>query len=213
MSSSEEHLETLAEIRDLMKRSSRFLSLSGLSGVCAGVFALAGAAVAYFYLRESFLDFRLLAQDYPSQIEGIHLDLYKFFFLDAGTVLLLSLLAGWYFSKRKAQKQGIPFWDMSASRALINLMIPLVTGGCCCLALLYHNVIGFIPGATLVFYGLALINASKYTLNEIRYLGCCEIVLGLAALWLVGYGLLFWTIGFGVLHVVYGAVMYYKYER
>jgi len=65
----------------------------------------------------------------------------------------------------------------------------------------------------LVFYGLALINASKYTLNDIRYLGYAETVIGLIACFFVDYGLLAWTIGFGALHIIYGLMMFYKYEK
>jgi hypothetical protein len=44
-------------------------------------------------------------------------------------------------------------------------------------------------------------------------LGICEIGLGLIASIYMGYGLLFWAVGFGVLHIIYGIVMYMKYER
>ena len=57
------------------------------------------------------------------------------------------------------------------------------------------------------------VNASKYTLNDIRYLGLTEIFLGLVALVFLEYSLLFWAIGFGLVHIIYGIVMYYKYER
>jgi hypothetical protein len=67
--------------------------------------------------------------------------------------------------------------------------------------------------ATLVFYGLALVNGSKYTLNDIRNIGYLEAGLGVVSMFVPGYGLWFWALGFGVLHIVYGVTMYYKYER
>jgi len=212
MNEHREQLEALTEIRDLMNRSSRFLSLSGLSGVFAGVFALAGAAVAWFYMRDVFFHFPLYAPVEVLTSEGIS-EFYLFFALDAGGVLFLSLLSGWIFSKRKARRAGIPFWDHTAWRALLNLAIPLAAGAIFCFALLMHGVIGFIAPATLIFYGMALLNASKYTLNDIRYLGISEIALGLLACIWVGYGIIFWAIGFGVLHIIYGAAMWWKYER
>jgi hypothetical protein len=205
MNATDDQLKALSEMRDLMNRSSRFLSLSGLSGICAGVFALLGAWAAWFYLYAISDD---LYGPFPAPTR-----FYTFFFIDAGAVLGLSLLAGWYFSARKAKKAGVPFWDETAFRMLVNLFIPLATGGLFCLALLYHGYVWMIAPATLIFYGLALLNASKYTVNDIRYLGICQIILGLAATIFIAHGLIFWALGFGVLHIIYGIVLYYKYER
>jgi hypothetical protein len=127
--------------------------------------------------------------------------------------LVSSLLVGTLLTIRNSKRKGIKIWDNSTKRLLINLAIPLIAGGLFCLVLLFHGIIGLVAPATLIFYGLALLNASKYTFDDIRYLGLCEIVLGLAGSFFIGYGLLFWSIGFGLLHIIYGAVMYFKYER
>jgi predicted lysophospholipase L1 biosynthesis ABC-type transport system permease subunit len=205
-----EHLQTLTEIRSLMERSSRFISLSGLSGVFAGIFALAGAYAFYHYygINLSSNEYWIYAQGEPG---GMTIDI--FIFIDAGLVLALSLAVGTILTIRNSRKKGIATWDATAKRLLINILIPLATGGLFCLVLLYHGLIAFVAPATLVFYGLALLNASKYTLNDIRYLGICEIILGLTGSVFLGYGLILWAVGFGVLHIIYGAVMYYKYER
>ena len=123
------------------------------------------------------------------------------------------MLTGAFFTWRKAQRDGLQIWDGTALRMAINLAIPLGTGAVFGLILLYHNLIGLIAPVCLIFYGLALINASKYTFNDIRFLGIIQIVLGLLSSVYVGYGLIFWALGFGVFHVIYGALMYFKYER
>ena len=92
-------------------------------------------------------------------------------------------------------------------------MIPLTAGGIFIVILLMRGFYDIVAPASLLFYGLALINASKYTLSDVRYLGMCEVVLGLMAAFFAGYGLIFWAMGFGVLHVFYGVSMYIKYER
>jgi len=205
----QEHLEALSEIRTMMERSSRFISLSGLSGVFAGVFALAGAAIAYFKIMEL-----QNSDSYPGRgLFEVDLKFYLFFFADALCVLAASLLTGALLTMRKARKKGQPVWDNTARRLLINLFIPLAAGGIFCLVLMYHRLFGLLAPATLLFYGLALLNASKYTLHDIRALGICQIVLGLLASVFLPYGLFFWALGFGILHIVYGTVMYYKYER
>ena len=190
----------------MMERSSRCISLSGLSGVFAGIFALLGAYLAYTKLQSFY--------GYSRGMSGEDVvEVTVYFITIASSVLIASLLVGTLLTIRNSKRKGISVWDNSAKRLLINLGIPLVAGGLFCLVLLYHGIIGLVAPATLIFYGLALLNASKYTFNDIRYLGILEIILGLAASLFIGYGLFFWVFGFGVLHIVYGAVMYFKYER
>ncbi len=211
MSSSDQHLDTLTEIRSMMERSSRFISLSGLSGVFAGIFALSGAAAAWVYLY--FLGDKAY-YEYATTPQGTaNIPFYQFFGFTAALVLLLSVSVAYFLTRRNATKQGLPTWDRMAGRLVVNFMIPLVSGGFFCLILLKHGQVGLVAPATLIFYGMALLNASKYTHNDIRYLGICEIVLGLISGIFIGYGLLFWAIGFGVLHIIYGTSMYMKYER
>lgn len=210
-----EHLENLSEIRSLMERSSRFISLSGLSGVAAGIFAIMGSMAAYWYLGTHVSSEEVRAYyDYAQTATGQpNIEFYTFFITDAMLVLIASLLTGIFLTIRASRKRGHSIWDPTAKRLLINILIPLVTGGVFCLILIYHGLVGLVAPATLVFYGLALINASKYTLDDIRYLGICEITLGLISSMYIGYGLIFWTVGFGLLHIIYGLVMYNKYEK
>jgi hypothetical protein len=216
MKPNERHLDDIREIRSIMERSSQFISLSGLAGVFAGLIALLGALAVFVYKYEFFFGRYykggvFLSEDLISRTE---LSSFLVFIIVVGAiVLVLALTSGVYFTARNARRKGLSYWNSSAKRMLINLFIPLVTGGLFCLILFYHHLVYLIAPATLIFYGLALINASKYTLRDIRYLGISEIIIGLIAGIFVGYGLLFWAIGFGVLHIVYGLTMYYKYER
>lgn len=211
MNSTKEHLDTLHEIRNLMEKSSRFISLSGLSGVFAGIYALAGAAAAYYYLNLNI--FEPSYYEYLYKEGNVNADFVQFFLADALAVLCAALATGIFLTTRQAKKQGLPIWNNTSRRLLISMAIPLVAGGLFCLALLYQHLFVMIAPATLIFYGLALINGSKYTLRDVHYLGLCELGLGIAGSFLLGYGLLIWALGFGILHIIYGAVMYYKYER
>jgi hypothetical protein len=224
MKNKQDHLQAIGEIRELMNRSSRFLSLSGLSGVCAGLFALAGAGAAYFYLGGNLFfglsvisNKNLYGQSLRQSqylVESMRdLDFYSFVVIDAVAVLVCALLSGYYFTWRRAKRAGAKLWDETSRRLLLNLMVPLATGGLFCLFLLLHDLAGLLAPTALVFYGLALFTAARYTLDDIRYLGLCQIALGFAGLFLPNYGLLLWALGFGVLHIVYGLVMYYRYER
>ncbi len=208
-----EHLKNLSDIKSLMERSSRFLSLSGLSGIFIGCYALVGALAAWWYFNNN----NLASTTYSYLANALNADVYRpflpFLICDVLGVLALSLTTGYVLTKRLAKKQGLTVSDPAAKRLVVNLFIPLVAGGFYCLILLIHNGIGLIAPTMLIFYGISLLNASKYTHNDIGYLGMVEIVLGLIAAVYLDYGLLFWAVGFGVMHIIYGIAMYYKYER
>ena len=209
MENSQEQLEALKDIRQMMKQSNRFLSLSGFSGVFAGIYALVGAYFGNKLINE------YLSHGRRGAFTPEYQELVKECAIICILVLTASLLTALIFSKRKAKKIGTVLFDHTAWRLMLNMMIPLSAGGLFCLAIIVHghNMLGLVAPSMLIFYGLALVNGSKYTLHDIRYLGCMEIALGLAASFFIGYGLLLWTIGFGVLHILYGAYMWFKYER
>ena len=194
--------EDIKAIRDMMEKSSKFLSLSGLSGIFAGIFATAGAVFAYLYLLKD-----------PTATGFNHQQEVLILLADAIIVLLLSIGFGIYFSWRKARKNKQQLFNSVTWRAIYNLSIPLIAGGIFSFLLLWRGDIGLLTSSTLLFYGLALINTSKYTFEEIHYLGIIEVVLGILAAVFLHYGLLFWTIGFGFCHILYGWIMYNKYDQ
>lgn len=203
--------EDLQAIREIMERSSKFLSLSGLSGVFAGVCALIGAAVAWFViLNPGQIQYdEYLCSVGASPINKVSLSLG----IDALLILVIATLGAVYFSFRKARKAGLSFWTNSTRRLLGHLLIPLVSGGIFALILVFRNHIELVAPVMLIFYGLSLVNAGKFTFGEIHYLGLTEIMLGILAGIFIYHGLLFWAVGFGLMHIVYGIVMYYRYER
>jgi hypothetical protein len=211
MAQEQDHLKTLTDIRSLMEQSSKFLSLSGLAGIFAGIFALIGAFVAYFYMNIGFLNDRY----YELAIidKRLNINFILFFLTDALIVLGLALSVGFYFTYRNARKKKMYVWTPATKRFMGQLLIPLVTGGLFCILLVYNHVIYLVAPATLIFYGIALINGSKFTLTDVRYLGISEIILGLIGCFWVGYGLIVWAIGFGLMHIIYGTVMYFRHER
>lgn len=199
--------QELAEIKSMMERSTRFLSLSGLSGILAGTYALiaAGLAYAWVYFPEMPFGSNISAIKQENILEKL--------LLTGGVVLLLSIGTAWFMSQSKSRKKAHKFWTPASKRFIQALFIPVIIGGIFCLALLSRGHFGIVAPATLIFYGLGLLNASTYTLNDIKYLGYCQLVLGLISAFLPGYGLILWAIGFGVLHIIYGSMMYYKYDR
>ena len=214
MDKQQQSLETLQNIRSMMEQSSRFISLSGLSGISAGICALTGAAVSYDYvygykdyiINEDVAIVQALANDY-----SILLNTWLFWI--AATTFISALLSAFFFTWVKSRKQGIPMWGKTAKRLMINMCIPLLAGSVFIFRMLHFGTFGLVAPGCLIFYGLALINASKYTLPEVRYLGYAQLVLGIINLWFVGFGLYFWAAGFGILHIVYGVYMWWIYDR
>ena len=214
MDEQKQSLETLQDIKRMMERSSRFISLSGLSGISAGICALIGAwfSFDYVYGRKDYIIDRdtaiaqAAANDY-SIIFNITL------FWIAVFTFMAALVSAFVFTWLKSKREGIPLWGNSAKRLLVNVSIPLIAGGIFLFKLVHFGTYGLVAPGCLIFYGLALINASKYTLGEIRYLGYCQLILGVVNLWYEGLGLYFWAAGFGLLHIVYGIYMWQKYER
>ncbi len=202
----QKHQEDLSHIRSMMERSSRFISLSGLSGVFAGLSALIGGLYAY----------QLLGVNSISYIDGHSYDenknLVRELFLTSSIVLFSALVFGIFFTVRKSKKNNLPIWTSATKKMLFNLAIPLFVGGVFCFALLIYKIYFLIAPATLLFYGLGLINAEKYTFSDIKYLGFCQLVLGCVSLFILEYGLIFWIFGFGILHIFYGLVMFKKYK-
>lgn len=199
-------IEDIKAIREMMEKSSKFLSLSGLSGICAGIIAIIGAAFAYFHILQERAN-AYFATNHEAMFREIIL-----LITDASAVLLFSICFGIYFSWRKSVKKNLIPSISLIKRTLYSLGIPLIAGGIFALLFLLRGDIGMAIAMTLTFYGLALINVSKYTLDEVHYLGLTELILGTIAAIFTDWGLLIWTIGFGVCHIVYGTAMYIKYD-
>lgn len=201
MKNEQDYIRDIAEIRAMMERSSKFLSLSGWAGIMAGIYALAGAWIAYAVFGFN-----------PDEIFYNSFSLTQVILLATG-ILILALVSAIYDSRRKAHKRGEKVWNATSRRLLASMAVPLFAGGILILVLISKGLIGLIAPLTLLFYGLALYNAGNFTINEVKFMGMVMIGLGLISSWFIEYGLLFWAIGFGVVHIGYGIYMHFRYER
>jgi hypothetical protein len=199
----------ISSIRNLMERSTKFISLSGLSGIMAGVYALIGAGVAYYILYIGDDVTKHFSIDYLDNSFQIYWGLVFVGF----AVLILSIGTGILLTVRKARKNGLSVINPSSKALLVSGGIPLLTGGLFVIILLMQFHFSIISSACLIFYGLALVAASQHTFGDVKWLGIFEILLGLLALLIPGYGLYIWALGFGVLHILYGTIMHFKYDR
>lgn len=198
----EDYLKDISEIKNLMNKSSRFISLSGLSGILAGVYALIGAAIAYW----------LVISYSGGTLYIFHGWVFWIAMFVLFMVALLSAVTGIILTTSKAKKNNEKIWDNSSRRLLFNFLVPLAVGGIYCIIILSQGRYGQTGGLMLIFYGLALVNASKYSIGNIKYLGFIQIILGLIASYYPGFGFWLWVLGFGVMHIIYGTWMHFKYD-
>lgn len=198
----QDHARELMEIRAMMERSSKFVWLSGWAGIIAGFFALAGAYIAW-----SVFNFNPDSIDYnPSGgMQNIILLGIAVWVLAAASAVLLS------YNQAKHSRERL--WNATSRRLLINLAVPFFTGAILILILIAKGLIGLVVPFSLIFYGLSLHNASKYTYEEVRIMGVVQVILGLTALWFMEYSLLIWALGFGVVHIIYGIYIHFKYKK
>jgi hypothetical protein len=206
MSNPAQSLETLHDIKRMMERSSRFISLSGRSGIAAGICALLGAGFAHQRIARYYQSEYLI---YSGAIDKLKYDLT----LIAIITFVSAFLLASFFTFLKSRKEGVALWGAAARRLMWNTFLPLAAGGFLIWRLIDIGVYGLVAPASLIFYGLALVNGSKYTMGEVRWLGYGEIILGIANLWYPAMGIIFWSLGFGLLHIVYGFAMWLKYDR
>lgn len=201
MKTNNQELETLQDIRKMMERSSRFISLSGRSGVSAGICALIGAYFAHRVIEKS-----------GNTIYSLGSEVYTLLLI-AILTFIAAFVSAFLFTYIRSKRNHTPIWGITSKRLMWNACVPMAAGGLLILKMLEMGVVGLIAPACLIIYGISLFSVSKQTLDEIKYLGYTEIILGIIALWNIGYGLIFWTIGFGIMHIVYGVYMWIKYER
>jgi hypothetical protein len=201
--SKENYLQDIREIKNIMSKSSKFISLSGLSGILAGCYALSGAGFAYWFLGDKI-------ENYYNNLDT---ELLNFILLDLGIISILSITTAILLTTKKANDNSEKIWDSLTRRLLFNFITPLIAGAIYTLSVFLDEKYEQVASLMLLFYGLALFNASKFTLGDVKYLGISQIILGLLCSYMPSYGFWFWVIGFGFMHVFYGFVMYFKYDK
>lgn len=203
MKEEQDYIQDIAEIRSMMERSSKFLSLSGWAGIMAGIYALAGVWIAYhvYGFSPSAINYTMAGEE-----------LSKVIWL-AIAVLVLAVGTAVMLSRKKAGKRDESTWNATSRRMLMHMAVPLFAGGLLIFILLAKGLVGLMAPLTLLFYGLALYNASKFTYDDMKFLGLIQMGLGLLSAWLITYSMFLWALGFGFVHIGYGMYMYYRYER
>lgn len=206
-------LSALEDIKKIMNRSAVFLSLSGWSGILAGSICLLASLLAYQWI---YTDPSVSMKDYASAdslAAVFQIQLVRKLTILAILTFLLVLITVFINTRSKALKEHTKLWDPAAQKMAVALFVPIIAGAFFILGLMRNHSLQLAVPASLVFYGLGLVSTSKFTFTDIRFIGFIDITLGIITLFLPQYGLLAWAIGFGLLHIVYGFLMFNKARR
>lgn len=207
MKSPQDAVDHLDHIRSIMERSTTFMSLTGLSGVMAGIFGLLTTAVIAYGLGTAFFD------DTAKMHLANNAELRYMIVGVAAAALFVTLATAVTLTVRKARSKGLSVWDKVTQRFAVHLFLPLSAGGLFTIALALDGQLDFVCPAMLLFFGLSLLNASRFVQCDMFWLGTAEVALGLVASFVPTLGLILWGAGFGLATLIYGTLMYYKYER
>lgn len=172
--------ETLAYIRDTMESASTFTAISGWGLVAVGGVGLLAATLAWRTGSDTSLRVWLSAAAISVVIAGL------------STAL-------------KANSLATPLWS-GALRKIVWVMTPaLATGALLTYALAIAGARHLLPGAWLALYGVGVTAGGVFSVRALRWMGVQLVVLGGLALLAPQYGLALLALGFGGLHVAYGA--------
>jgi hypothetical protein len=186
---------------------SRYRALSGLSWLFSGLVVLAAVAFAWVYLDYSY-EGRFDHDQLFGNLEAIPPEYVQVLGTAAVVFLVLAAATMAFFNRRKARRLGLPVWNDAAWKMALAFVVPVVTGAAWGIILVFkYGLFGLVAPLTLLFYGLGLTQASTHTLPALRYLGLAEIGLGLVSCFLTRETLIFWGLGFGVFHVLFGGLM------
>jgi hypothetical protein len=188
----------LKVIRELMERPVCYSTMSGASGVLAGVAALGGVMADW------------VTSDHHSTWLA---------FCIWGCVFMIALVSDIALTRIREKKQGMPFWTSVKRRMLLTILPPFVAGVGLTAAIVvpWQDTLGgqhinLIPALWMAFYGLALWQAGEFSIPEIRVMGAGFILASLpTAMFLQDWPYCALAITFGGFHLAYGVVVWLRH--
>ncbi|HJU87697.1 MAG TPA: hypothetical protein VJ788_10040 [Gemmatimonadota bacterium] len=178
----------LRAIRDAMEGSSRFTSVSGAGGIAVGLSALAAAWIAS-------------RQSTPAAWFGV-------WAVEGALAAAVSLAS----AARKAGRSGGSLRSLPARRFALALAPALVAGGVLTLVFLRRGLLDALPGLWLLLYGTGVVTGGAFSERIVPLTGMTFMLAGVAALGLPEPGPDAWmAIGFGGIHVAFGALLLWRH--
>lgn len=205
--------DELTVIRQLMERPVRSSTASGVSGIIAGLAALAGAA-ADKYLSPRLAEHLAERSELTSTWDWVLI-------IGAGiwaVVFCVAFVGVVILTRIRERRQGMPFWSPVKRRVLRTILPPFIAGCGLTVAIYYQWIYGYNPGQSylipavwMLFYGLALWQVGEFSIPEVRLLGAAFIAAGIASAVVQWYPYESLGATFGGFHIVYGVVVWTRH--
>lgn len=181
-------MDNLRYIRETMERATPFTGISGRGEIAIGATALAACLIAA--QQQTFNSWLAI-------------------WLAEGVISLL--IAGWSMD-RKARAAEVPLFSGSGRKAVFSLAPPVIAGGLLTIVLVRAGLTDLVPGVWLLLYGTGVITGGMFSVRAVPAMGLCFMVLGAVALFSPpAFANWFMAVGFGGLHLLFGAIIVRKY--
>jgi hypothetical protein len=128
-------------------------------------------------------------------------------------LLAAAVLAGGVSMRRKAQRTQQAFWSPVLRKALWGYAAAMLLGSVLTGSLLEAGLLELLPEIWLGCYGVALVAAGSYSVSPVRWMGMCFLLSAVgAALTPASFGLAWLALGFGWVHIAFGAYIAWRHD-
>ena len=180
--------ENLVFIRQAMERGATFTSIPGLGGIVMGLVGLATSVVA---AQQPSANRWLIAWLGGAAIAAI-----------VGLVAMA----------RKARQRGADLLGANARRFAVGMAAPFVAGAAITYALWAVENFTVMAPSWLLLYGAGVLTGGIFSIPIVRAIGVCFMTLGIAAIATPPeWGNVWLAVGFGGLHIGFGAYIARNY--
>ena len=181
-------IDNLRYIRETMERAGSFTAVPGWGGVTMGITAVAAAVVAGWQISPD----RWLAT----------------WLMEGAVAIAIGVIA----MQQKARAAGLEMWSAPARKFVFSFVPPMFAGAVLTFALWRAGLMHLIPGTWLLLYGTGVITGGAFSVRVVPIMGGGFLALGAAALVSPAALSNLWLgLGFGGLHIVFGAMIARKY--
>lgn len=184
----ERAIDNLQFIRETMERSTHFTAVPGYGGMLMGATAVAAAFIAnsQILLRDSVITW----------------------LVEAGLAFAVGLLAMW----QKSKIAGQSLVSAPAKKFAFGFAPPLIVGVVIVLGLSQNGYFYVLPPVCMLCYGAAVVCGGAFSVRVVPVMGWCFIALGAVSFALpTNYGSLMMGVSFGLLHIIFGAIIARRY--
>ena len=184
-----------------MEQGKSYFSLKSLSGILIGIYGLATV-----YLIDKLTSGEGSGIEMVSQLPILFLQIG--ITAIAVVFIIISLFTLWIRAKRRAKSEGKKLWNTSNKKIRLQTLITLLVLIVVIIVIANQGYYSLVTPISLFFYGLFLLNLSRFSSKGLVFLSIGEVLLGVAAYMIYDKEIFFLALGFGLLPIIYGAATF-----